>query len=202
MDLILSLEDRFGGRWCGVAFGENENGKGVPTPLSVPFCVAVGRPDMWPIVLEGQLTDCPGGNRCLGWYKDDEALAEIMAAKCGVSVGIASRIIAQTPKFDGTIERVTVGTRKFSDVLISYTQPETIMQLLRAWQALCGIQVAIETSGFLSVCGTVAVKAHLSGNICVSFGCPVARERAKIGRDRMVIGIPVKAAERLARVTD
>jgi uncharacterized protein (DUF169 family) len=202
MDVILRFEDRYGGRWCGVEFGRNENGKGIESARPIPFCEAVGQPGMWPIVLEGVQMDCPGGSRSFGWYDNDEALAVTMAAKSGVSVGVANRIIAHTPKLEGSIERVTVGTRDCPDVLISYAQPETAMQLLREWQALCGTQNAIETSGFMSVCGTVAVKAYLSGTVCASLGCPVARERAKIERDRLIIGLSTKTAARIVGIDD
>jgi len=202
MDVILRLEDRYGGRWCGVEFGGNENGKGIKAAQPIPFCEAVGQPGMWPIVLEGVQMECPGGSRSLGWYDDDEALTATMAAKCGVSVEVANRIITHTPKLEGTIERVTVGTRDCPDVLISYAQPETAMQLLREWQALHGTQIVIETSGFMSVCGTVAVKAYLSGTICVSFGCPVSRARARLGRDRLVLGLPTKTAASIVGIDD
>ena len=62
MDVILRLEDRYGGRWCGVEFGGNENGKGIKAAQPIPFCEAVGQPGMWPIGLEGvhmpHLHDC------------------------------------------------------------------------------------------------------------------------------------------------
>jgi hypothetical protein len=82
--------------------------------------------------------DCPDGSRSLGWYDGDESLAVTMAAKTGVSVEVADRIIAHTPKLEGVIERVTVGTRDCPDVLISYAQPETSMKLLRERRASCG----------------------------------------------------------------
>ena len=66
------------------------------------------------------------------------------------------------------------------------------MRLLRQWQRSHGSPLPLETSGFMSVCGAVAVKAYLSGEVCISFGCPDAREHGGIGRDRLVVGLPMK----------
>jgi len=73
------------------------------------------------------------------------------------------------------------------------------MRFLREWQRPHGGPLRLETSGFMSVCGTVAAKAHLSGKIWMSFGCPDARDHSGIGRDRLVVGLPAKQLTRIWR---
>ena len=51
----------------------------------------------------------------------------------------------------------------------------------------------------MSVCGAVAVKAYLTGRICISFGCPDAREHGSIGRDRPVVGLAMREVSELTR---
>jgi uncharacterized protein (DUF169 family) len=62
-----------------------------------------------------------------------------------------------------------------------------------------GDLITFEASGFLSVCGMVAVRAYLTSDISISFGCPDAREYAGIGRDRLIVGLPLNAVNILAR---
>lgn len=72
---------------------------------------------------------------------------------------------------------------------------------LREWQRVYGSLFPMETSGFMSVCGAVLVKAHLTGSICISFGCLDAREHGAIGRDRLAIGLPMRLVTRLREKT-
>ncbi len=197
MDLIYFLEHQFGGRWCGVKFGGGDKGHSRLTARPMSFCQAVGQSGRWPIVLTRELMNCPGGSRSFGWGDQDNVFSKSLAEKSGMDADISHGIVVRTPKLSGGLEQVTIGTRESPDVLISYAQPETAMKLLREWQRLHGNQIVIETSGFMSVCGSVAVKAYLSGTICMSFGCPDARQHAGIGRDRLVIGLSARSVTSL-----
>ena len=193
MDLIYFLERQFGGRWCGVKFGgvNQRNSRRAARPMS--FCQAVAQSGKWPIVLTKELMNCPGGSRSFGWGDQDEVFSKSMAEKSGMAADISRSIVTETPKLPGGVEQIIIGTRESPDVLISYAQPETAMKLLREWQRLHGNQIVIEISGFMSVCGSVAVKSYLNETVCLSFGCPDARRHASIGRDRLVVGLPARS---------
>jgi len=199
MDEFRLLEETFGGWWCGVRFGPGVEAGAHLAPRPMRFCEAVAASRTGPIVLTAELMNCPGGSRSLGWNDDDDAMARTMAEKTGMSAGAARKVIADTPRLGRAPEQVTVGTYKSPDVIVAYAQPQTAMRLLREWQRPHGGSLQLETSGFMSVCGAVAVKAHLSGNICVSFGCPDAREFGGIGRDRLVIGLPFGQVTEICR---
>jgi uncharacterized protein (DUF169 family) len=195
MDEFRLLQETFGGWWCGVTFGPDARGRPASRPMR--FCEAVAASRSEPIILTPELMDCPGGSRSLGWNDDDEGMVRTMVEKTGMDAEVARKVIADTPKLEQPLEQVTVGTCDVPDIVLAYAQPETVMRLLREWQRPHGGPLQLETSGFMSVCGSVAVKAHLSGRICVSFGCPDAREFGGIGRDRLVIGLPFSQVTRI-----
>ncbi len=199
MDEFRFLEETFGGWWCGVRFGPGAGARGRLASRPMRFCEAVAASRTGPITLTPELMDCPGGGRSLGWNNDDGAMVQVMAEKTGMGVEVARKIIRDTPKLSHPVDEVTVGTYESPDIVIAYAQPETAMKLLREWQCSRGSPLPLETSGFMSVCGAVAVKAHLSGEICISFGCPDAREHGGIGRDRLVVGLPMKQVTGLWR---
>lgn len=200
MNEIRFLVDQFGGSWCGVRFGPPGDETTGSAAYPMPFCTAVAESRKRPIILTPELMDCPGGSRSMGWNGDDAALAEKIAEKAELPVQTARSIIDQTPKFPGDVQQVVLGTSRAPDIVLSYAQPEAAMKCLLELQRLYGKEIVLETSGFMSVCGSVAVKAYLSGTICVSFGCPNAREYAGMGRDRLIIGLPLRQLSGIRRV--
>lgn len=197
MDNVRFLEWMSGGRWCGVKFGPSADPTRRPAERPMHFCEAVAESRRGPVTVTAEWMECPGGRRCLGWTDDDEALIRSLARKSGLEIRVAREVIRDTPRLDRTIREVTVGTYDDPDVALSYAQPEATMELLRSWQRIHGRPLGLHASGFMSVCGAVAVKAYLTGEVCISFGCPDAREHGGIGRDRLVIGVPISVAERL-----
>jgi len=72
------------------------------------------------------------------------------------------------------------------------------MKLLRRWQAVLGKTLLAEVSSAMAVCGSVVVRAYLTGQVCLSFGCPDSRTYGAIGRDRLVVGLPLSLIEEIA----
>lgn len=193
------LEKHFGGWWCGVKFGRNEGHSAPLASHRMRFCEAVTASRIRPIILTPKLMTCPGGARSLGWNNGRETIAKTMAEKAGMDVDIARKVIENSPRMKAVADVVTVGTYKTPDIVISYAQPEVAMKVIREWQALSGGLLPMHVSGFMSVCGAVAARSFCTGRICISFGCPDSREYGKIGRDRLVIGIPMRQVARLRR---
>jgi len=184
------LEKAFGGWWCGVRFSPNAESNAGYAQRPMRFCEAVALSRIGPIVLTSELMNCEGGRRSLGWNTDDARMVQMVAEKSGADSGVTARILAKTPKLKKAPDQVVVGTYDSPDVVIAYAQPQTVMSIVREWQRLNGDLLPLEASGYMSVCGAVAAKAYLSNKICISFGCPDAREIGGIGRDRLVIGLP------------
>jgi len=142
---------------------------------------------------------CPGGSRSPGWSSSDGALARAMAGKLGISIRTARKTIRNTPCLPKGITAVTIGTNDTPDIVVSYAQPGAVMELLRQWQRTKGTALEAEVSSFMAVCGSVAVRAYLTGRLCLSFGCPDSRQPGKIGRDRRVVGMPSRLAKELVQ---
>ena len=193
------LEKRFGGWWCGVKFGRGSGEDIRPAPHPMRFCEAVAASRTGPIVLTPGLMNCPGGARSLGWKIDEQKMVRTLADKAGLDVEMAHDLIRDTPRIAKPSEFVTVGTQDNPDIVISYAHPDVVMGLVREWQALDGRSPLTRISGFMSVCGAVAANAYLKRRLCVSFGCPDARQYGGIGRDRLVIGFPMRQVARLRR---
>ena len=140
---------------------------------------------------------CPGGSRSPGWSSSDGALARAMAGKLGISIRTARKTIRNTPCLPKGITAVTIGTNDTPDIVVSYAQPGAVMELLRQWQRTKGTALEAEVSSFMAVCGSVAVRAYLSGRICLSFGCPDSRDYGRIDRDRLAVGLPLRVLSSL-----
>jgi len=199
MEDLEFLEERFGGWWFGVKFGRNEGRRDPLASHRMRFCEAIAESRTGPIVLTPKLMTCPGGAWSLGWNDDGDAIATTMAEKAGMDINVARKVIENSPRIKGVVDAVTVGTCETPDIVISYAQPEVAMQVIREWQALSGGALPMRVSGFMSVCGAVAAKTFCTGRMCISFGCPDARDHGKIGSDRLIIGLPMRQVARLRR---
>lgn len=152
-----------------------------------------------PVVICYENIICPGAVRSMGWDSGiDNALAQRMTEFRGIDHETALSIINKVPKLeDGSIKAVSIGHIEAPDMLISFIQPEAAMRLVQKWGDITGENLDFSVSSAMSVCGSVAAAAYMTGEIRCSFGCPEARNHGQIGRDRMIIGLPVEIAEKL-----
>lgn len=190
MNIVRLLEKRFGGWWTGIVFHTDCPQSIKLSSRPMKFCEAIRESRKGPIFLTEELLDCPGGRRSLGWSACDDELARAMANKTGIDLHVTKEAIKNTSRLQNRIVAVTIGTYNSPDVVVSYAQPEDVMKFLRKWQQIHGFALRTEFSSFMAICGSVAVKAHLTGQVCFSFGCPDSRKHGNIGRDRLVIGMP------------
>ena len=196
-DLALFIE-RYGGWWCGIGFGKRSGEENRPASHPMRFCEAVASSRKGPITLRPDTLDCPGGSRCFGWGGNEDKIARMMAEKGSLDVETARRILDNTPRLQDKPDEVTVGTFESPDVVLSYLQPDAVMHLVRQLQIIEGGRpVQVEISGFLSVCGAVAVKAYSTNRICLSFGCLDARKFGCVTRDRLIVGLPMEMVHKI-----
>jgi uncharacterized protein (DUF169 family) len=120
-----------------------------------------------------------------------------MAGKSEFAPEVARGLVCGTPSLRAAPLAVTIGKCEEPDVALCYAQPEMAMALVRRWQAITGKTLLAEVSGVMAVCGSVAVRAHLTGQMCMSFGCPDSRKFGAISRDRLVVGMPMELAGKL-----
>ena len=192
MDEVKLLEERIGGRWTGIVFQRDSTPRENLAKRPMRLCEAIKESITRPMVLTQHLVSCPGARRSLGWAtNEDDNIARKMVETTGIKPDIARKVITNTPRLNGEIAAVLIGTNKSPDIVVSYAQPETVMRLVRMWQQVYGTELDLEASSVMAVCGSVAVRAYTTGRICLSFGCPDSREYGAIGMDRLVIGLPV-----------
>ncbi|MFO7899655.1 MAG: DUF169 domain-containing protein [Planctomycetota bacterium] len=197
MDIVPELQKRIGGRWTGVRFLAETPTEAL-ADRTMRFCEAVSESYIRPIVLTPGLVDCPGARRAFGWTTEaDDELAATMAEKMGTGSDSALRAIRETPHLADPAGAVRVGGPGTPDVVLTYAQPEAVMRVLHRWQANRGETPQIRVSSVMAVCGNVAVRAYLTDEICVSFGCPDSRTEGAVGRDRVILGMSAELAETL-----
>jgi uncharacterized protein (DUF169 family) len=191
MHELQLLEQRIGGRWTGIAFHDDNEPNENLGKRPMRLCEAIKESYTHPIVLTQNLISCPGALRSLGWTTDaDDNIARKIAQITGTKLDIARKLVTNTPHLKRGVS-VTVGSNNSPDIAISYVQPEAAMRLVRLWQQVYGTDLGISASSVMAVCGSVAVRAYTTGQICLSFGCPDSRKHGAISRDRLVIGLPL-----------
>ena len=191
MEELRLLEERIGGRWTGITFGGDNTPKENLAKRRMRLCEAIKESYTKPIILTQDLIGCPGALRSLGWTTNlDDNLARKIAEATGTSLDIARKLVINTPHLKRGVS-VTIGNNHSPDIAVSYAQPEAAMRLVRLWQQLKGTDLDIAASSVMAVCGSVVAKAYMTNQICLSFGCPDSRKYGAIGRDRLVIGLPV-----------
>jgi len=68
--------------------------------------------------------------------------------------------------------------------------PEGIMNLIKMYNDIYGKNLDVSLCSMMPICGGIAVKTYLKGEISLSFGCDDSRTFSDIRRDNLVIGIP------------
>jgi len=203
MNKVRRFESIIGGRWTGIKFLRGELSKKNISHRSMRFCEAIKASITGRLTLTRDLLECSGALRSFGWATDkDEILAQEIAKKRGMKKEAAKALIREVPRLDEKISGITIGDYESPDLILSYAQPEAAMQLVYQWQKIYGVGLGVKIFSIMSVCGNVAAAVHTTNKICMSFGCPESRNHGAIGRDRLVIGIPVYLIETLLATTD
>ena len=163
------------------------------------FCEAVLASSTGPFALTKALINCPGAQRSFGWLRNgNAAIVDKLTGHGGFDPQGAEVLVNNTPVIEKEeFMAITVGTYDKPDILLSYLQPENAMRFVRQWQNIRHENLDFSVSSIMAVCGSVAVGAYTTGRVCCSFGCPESRNYGGIGRDRLVIGVPVALLEAL-----
>ena len=165
------------------------------------FCEAVHEAQKKNVSLSLNNLCCDGARRCFGWLRNsDKELARRLSQKTNIDQGVAYGLIENVPVLSKNIAGISLGAHIQGDVYISYASPESAMKLIRDWQKMTSQNLRVDISGFMSVCGNVAVKSYLGQCISLSFGCPDSREYGGIEEGQLVIGLPRNIASRLCGI--
>lgn len=197
---MKDIQRLLGVAWTTVKFYFNDEAvPDVRAAGDLRFCEAVLEARSGPLILRPGDLSCPGAKYVFGWDSGcrDEIAAEL-AKRRGMERDAAEILISQVPVLTKPPVAIGLNSDNRPDLIVSYCQPPTAMELLKLWQSeFGGGNLQSKFSSILSVCGNVSVGCYLSQEVSLSFGCDDARKFAGIGRDRLVIGIPYALIGRL-----
>ena len=189
------LKQVTGSIWVAVKF---DRGKSSNVMKPLRFCEAIYKTRQKNIILSCSTVCCDGARRCFGWLKNrDGKLALKLTEKAGIDPSIASKLLSSVPVLNNQFSAISLSRDDNADVFITYTSPESAMQIVRLWQKVTGQNLNLEMSGIMSVCGNTVVRSYINQEISLSLGCPDSREYGGIKADQLVIGIPNKLANLL-----
>ncbi|MCK5393179.1 MAG: DUF169 domain-containing protein, partial [Candidatus Omnitrophica bacterium] len=130
-----------------------------------------------------------------GWNDSSDKFLERCRDKNSIPMNTLESILSQAHFFKKQVEYIGLNTMGKPDLVLSYISPEQAMAIVKIYQANTGKTLDVSLGGMMSICGSVAVKTHLSKDITFSFGCEDSRKSAGLGRDIMAVGIPERLFE-------
>lgn len=185
--------DKFRSHWIGIKFySDSKIPKDARRLSGVRFCEAVDRAVMGPYILGKNDISCSGANYVFNIGKDVSGkIINLWREKNNISNRVARSIIKNTPRLKkNSVKYIGLNTDKKPDLLISRLAPEDVMRLLSIYHRHVGGVMNFRFSGFMSVCGDIAVRTYLGRCINISFGCEDSREHGNIGSERLLVGVP------------
>ena len=158
---------------------------------NVRFCEATREAITCPVILDRKSISCPGARYCFGWEPDYKGeLLDSCVEKRQTQNRIVESMFSRIPCFKEPFNYIGLNTDDEPDLLISYMPPEEIMRLIKVYQVNKGKDLKVTLCSMMSICGGVAVKTFLEGNINFSFGCDDSRKYADMRRENLAVGIP------------
>ncbi|MDP8257851.1 MAG: DUF169 domain-containing protein [Candidatus Aadella gelida] len=183
---------KYGKHWIKVKFykkrPELKEGKSIE---GVRFCEALRKAVEYPLIIDKGSISCKGAQYVLGW--DPLAKEEILAnCKEKTSAGVKKlrSILSTQSVFKEPYKYIGLNTEGEPDLLISFSAPEEVHNLINTYNSVKGSGLNTSLSGMLSVCGGVVANSYLKNKISLSFGCDDSRKYAQMSRDTLVVGIP------------
>ena len=196
------FSERFGSQWIKVKFYKQKPDllphadlplaqRKVQRLENVRFCQATNEAVTRPVILDRQSISCLAARYCFGWEPGKiKELLRRCQIKRAAQIGIVEAMLSKMPYFKQPFNYIGLNTEGEPDLLLSYLPAQEAMQLMRIYH---NQEVTIRNDplfGMMSICGGIAVRTYLEGNITFSFGCEDSRKYANIRRENLAVGIP------------
>jgi len=200
MDLVQRLQNRFGNRWVKVKFyREMPSDSESNSFQGERFCEAVSESYLRPLMIRSENVLCAAAQYVFGWNGDIRfRIIKTVHKGLGFPMERAEAIVNGLPRLRPGYGAIGLNQNGGPDVLISYCQPEQVMEIVKAYQQKTGEAPVARLSAVASICANTTVAAFLGKGLHLSFGCPNARRYGKIGRDRLAVGISRELAKVLS----
>jgi len=188
----LKFSNKFRSQWIKVKFYKKEpNLKNIKRLENVRFCQATKEAICQPVLLNQESIICPGAGYAFGW-KNKKDLIKWCLDKNHQQQDVLQALIPYIPYFKEPVKYIGLNTEGEPDLVLSYVQPECAMELVRLFYNHLMKNVDISLGSMMPICSGIAVKTYLEERLTFSFGCEDFRKYARIGRDRLAVGIPKK----------
>ena len=157
----------------------------------VRFCEATKEAIIRPIVLDRESISCPGARYCLGWEPNfRKEFLDNCQEKRQTQSRIVESMLSKIPYLKEPFNYIGLNTDGEPDLIMSYMSPEEIMHLIKIYHNHKGENLKVDLFSMMSICGGIAVRTYLEGNISFSFGCDDSRRYADMRRENLAVGIP------------
>ena len=191
-DIHWEFAKRFGSQWVKVKFfKERPDSTQVKRVKRVRFCEAVKKAIVGPILLDRESIICEGAQYAFGWKENAE---EQFLNKCQIKsknqMIILKSLFLKTTHLTESFEYIGLNVEGEPDLIISFMLPEQVMNLIKVYNAYQGNNLDVSLSSMMSICGGIAVRTLIEDTICFSFGCDESRQFARLGNDRVAVGVP------------
>jgi uncharacterized protein (DUF169 family) len=190
--LRFKFQDNYHDQWITVKF-YREKPTGVVYPI-VTFnrmCEALTRAIRSPLLIDLHTFSCLGAKYSLNGNIDTgKEVFPLLKEKRGISEEQSLALLEGIPQLHNSMSYIGLNVEEEPDLILASIRPADMMQLLKTYQNKMAENLHVELSGLMGVCAQVVVKTFLTEKISISFGCDDSRKYAKIGRDKLIVGIP------------
>ncbi|MBN2412850.1 DUF169 domain-containing protein [candidate division KSB1 bacterium] len=191
-DTQQKFMEKFGSHWIKIKFYTDEpDEKNFKEIKNVRFCEATKIAINHPVILDSDSINCPGALFAFGW-QDKSQFYQKCLQKSKLNRKALDAMITKLPRLNGEYKYIGLNTTDEPDVILSYILPEDAMKLLYLYHNKQAENLDASLCSMTSICGGIAVKTFIKNEIGFSFGCAESREFARIGSERLVVGIPGK----------
>lgn len=190
MDTLTKLERRYGGVWTGIKFHYGDLPEGEKEKESIRLCDAIIESFKRDILLPSDRISCEGARRSLGLTRDEKAVVARLAEHAEIPVNVAERVVGTIPRLAEGVTGLELGRLESPDIVVSYTNPESTMKMIRTWQLENGSGPIVELTTFMAVCGNVMAAAYVKDQISITLGCPTSRDHELVEKETLIIGMP------------
>ena len=202
MENARALQRLVGGRWHGVTIFSD--GDSAPDDVEFRqtdrFCEAVELASIHKALVRPSEFTCPGARFAFGGVVDRKAeLVDKMVAQKGYQADYADHLFESTPHLQNVPEVIGFNCTEEPDIYIAQLQPEQVMRLIQLYHIKLSKAPRMELSSIVSACGNSAVKAYLTNDLALSFGCDDSRAFGDLTRDRLYAGLPYSLAKEIIR---
>ena len=191
MDLVQRLQDRFRARWVKIKFhGTVPANHTFDSYQGARFCEAVTESYARPLIISPETIICTAARHVFRWNGNMRAdIVKNIHEELGFPVERAETVVNGLPRLKPGCGAIGLNQNGEPDVLVSYCQPEQVMEILTIYQQKTGETPRVPVFGVASLCASIAMAALSKKGLHLSFGCPNVRKYGRIGRDRLAIAI-------------